>query len=165
MGPWWSVQHPVSGMFSLEGAQTPYSLSLFLLIAIYSPYWRCYYSNTDAIIYVVDSCDRERLSVSKDELVSMMQVELSFKLVDFGEPFSLIIMPSLPFLVFAFTGRGIEGCDTIGICKQTGARPHFYGNSLLEICPSLFVTFFSGYAKCHDSRRSVRGTWTGGSQK
>ncbi|KIH58696.1 ADP-ribosylation factor family protein [Ancylostoma duodenale] len=24
------------------------------------PYWRCYYANTDAIIYVVDSADRDR---------------------------------------------------------------------------------------------------------
>ena len=32
------------------------------------PYWRCYYSNTDAIIYVVDSCDKDRMSISKQEL-------------------------------------------------------------------------------------------------
>lgn len=25
------------------------------------PYWRCYYANTDAIIYVVDSADRDRV--------------------------------------------------------------------------------------------------------
>lgn len=25
------------------------------------PYWRCYYPNTDAIIFVVDSCDVDRL--------------------------------------------------------------------------------------------------------
>ena len=29
------------------------------------PYWRCYYSNTDAIIYVVDSADRDRMGISK----------------------------------------------------------------------------------------------------
>eukprot|EP00731_Ephydatia_muelleri_P005798 Em0003g46a len=39
------------------------------------PYWRCYYANTDAIIYVVDSVDRERLSISKSELVSMLEEE------------------------------------------------------------------------------------------
>ncbi|XP_015783521.1 ADP-ribosylation factor-like protein 1 [Tetranychus urticae] len=39
------------------------------------PYWRCYYSNTDAIIYVVDSCDRDRLGISKQELVSMLEEE------------------------------------------------------------------------------------------
>lgn len=38
------------------------------------PYWRCYYSNTDAIIYVVDSSDRERIGISKQELVSMLEV-------------------------------------------------------------------------------------------
>ncbi|EDV28573.1 ADP-ribosylation factor-like protein 1 [Trichoplax sp. H2] len=39
------------------------------------PYWRCYYSNTDAIIYVVDSMDRERIGVSKGELVAMLEEE------------------------------------------------------------------------------------------
>ncbi|KAA3678641.1 ADP-ribosylation factor-like protein 1 [Paragonimus westermani] len=37
------------------------------------PYWRCYYSNTDAIIYVVDSMDRDRVGISKQELVSMLE--------------------------------------------------------------------------------------------
>lgn len=36
-------------------------------------YWRCYYSNTDAIIYVVDSADRERIGISKEELISMLE--------------------------------------------------------------------------------------------
>ncbi|CAB3373711.1 Hypothetical predicted protein [Cloeon dipterum] len=39
------------------------------------PYWRCYYSNTDAIIYVVDSADRDRIGISKDELVYMLEEE------------------------------------------------------------------------------------------
>ncbi|KAF2346125.1 Small GTPase superfamily ARF/SAR type [Trinorchestia longiramus] len=39
------------------------------------PYWRCYYSNTDAIIYVVDSADRERIGISRQELVSMLEEE------------------------------------------------------------------------------------------
>lgn len=37
------------------------------------PYWRCYYSNTDAIIYVVDSMDQDRMGISKQELVSMLE--------------------------------------------------------------------------------------------
>ncbi|KAJ1935597.1 Arf GTPase arl1, partial [Kickxella alabastrina] len=36
------------------------------------PYWRCYYANTDAVIYVVDSCDRDRIGTSRDELASML---------------------------------------------------------------------------------------------
>jgi len=39
------------------------------------PYWRCYFSNTDAIIYVVDSADKDRIGVSKHELVSMLEEE------------------------------------------------------------------------------------------
>ncbi|KAH8239309.1 hypothetical protein KR200_010519, partial [Drosophila serrata] len=39
------------------------------------PYWRCYYSNTDAIIYVVDSADRDRIGISKDELLYMLREE------------------------------------------------------------------------------------------
>eukprot|EP00700_Malawimonas_jakobiformis_P002417 EC724080.1.p1 GENE.EC724080.1~~EC724080.1.p1 ORF type:complete len:182 (+),score=20.45 EC724080.1:52-597(+) len=39
------------------------------------PYWRCYYGNTDAIVYVVDSADRDRLGISKAELVAMLREE------------------------------------------------------------------------------------------
>lgn len=38
------------------------------------PFWRCYYSDTDAIIYVVDSADKDRIGISKDELLCMLQV-------------------------------------------------------------------------------------------
>nr|BAG61128.1 unnamed protein product [Homo sapiens] len=36
------------------------------------PYWRCYYSNTDAVIYVVDSCDRDRIGISKSEMANSL---------------------------------------------------------------------------------------------
>eukprot|EP00960_Hanusia_phi_P050086 759983-Hanusia_phi.AAC.3 len=36
------------------------------------PYWRCYYPNTNAIIYVVDSADQERINICKDELLAML---------------------------------------------------------------------------------------------
>jgi len=39
------------------------------------PYWRCYYQNTQAIIYVVDSTDVDRLEISKQELHSMLEEE------------------------------------------------------------------------------------------
>ena len=38
------------------------------------PYWRCYYANTDAVIYVVDSADRDRMGISKSELYAMLEV-------------------------------------------------------------------------------------------
>ena len=39
------------------------------------PYWRCYYPNTDAIIFVVDSADSERMAVAKGELNAMLDEE------------------------------------------------------------------------------------------
>ncbi|KAF6262567.1 ARF-like small GTPase [Scenedesmus sp. NREL 46B-D3] len=39
------------------------------------PYWRCYYPNTQAIIYVVDSSDVERIGISKEEFHAIVQEE------------------------------------------------------------------------------------------
>lgn len=39
------------------------------------PYWRCYYANTDAVIYVVDASDHERIGTSGAELKSMLDEE------------------------------------------------------------------------------------------
>jgi len=37
------------------------------------PYWRAYYgSNCNAIIYVIDSADKERLGIAKQELFAML---------------------------------------------------------------------------------------------
>jgi ADP-ribosylation factor-like protein 1 len=38
------------------------------------PYWRCYYANTSAVIYVVDSADPDRVATCKQELLSMLDV-------------------------------------------------------------------------------------------
>ena len=40
---------------------------------IFRPYWRCYYANTDGIVFVVDSADVDRTSTAKTELTSMLQ--------------------------------------------------------------------------------------------
>jgi len=37
------------------------------------PYWRCYYPNTDAIIFVVDSTDVDRFDIAKRELWAMLE--------------------------------------------------------------------------------------------
>ena len=39
------------------------------------PYWRCYYQNTNAVIYVVDSADHDRMGISKQELIAMLEEE------------------------------------------------------------------------------------------
>ena len=36
------------------------------------PYWRCYYQNTNAVIYVVDSADPERMGISRQELCARL---------------------------------------------------------------------------------------------
>ena len=39
------------------------------------PYWRCYYQDTNAVVFVIDSADRERLDIAKQELDLMLQEE------------------------------------------------------------------------------------------
>ena len=36
------------------------------------PYWRCYYQDTNAVVYVIDSADPERLEIAKQELELML---------------------------------------------------------------------------------------------
>ena len=39
------------------------------------PYWRCYYANTAAVIFVIDSTDIERLHTASEELAAMLNEE------------------------------------------------------------------------------------------
>jgi len=39
------------------------------------PYWRCYFPDTNAVVYVVDSLDRDRLPDSREELTLMLEEE------------------------------------------------------------------------------------------
>jgi ADP-ribosylation factor-like protein 1 len=55
-----------------------YNFILINYLYIYKkirPYWRSYYPNTNGIIYVIDSFDKERLKISKDELMMMLEEE------------------------------------------------------------------------------------------
>jgi len=40
----------------------------------FRPYWRCYFPNTQAIIYVVDSSDTDRLVTAKEEFHAILEV-------------------------------------------------------------------------------------------
>lgn len=60
--------------FPLTSFLVSHPLNFLFLSLICRPYWRCYYSNTDAVIYVVDSSDRDRMGISKSELVAMLEV-------------------------------------------------------------------------------------------
>ena len=37
------------------------------------PYWKNYYANTDAIIYMVDSCDKRRFDEAAEELMGLLE--------------------------------------------------------------------------------------------
>ncbi|CAJ1944975.1 unnamed protein product [Sphenostylis stenocarpa] len=39
------------------------------------PYWRCYFPNTQAIIYVADSSDVDRLVIAKEEFHAILEEE------------------------------------------------------------------------------------------
>ena len=64
-------------------------------LPVLRPYWRCYYGNTDAIVYVVDSADRDRLGISKAELVAMLRVR-----------FILVCVSFFYFIVFLLCATG-----------------------------------------------------------
>jgi small GTP-binding protein len=40
------------------------------------PYWHCYLQNVDAIVYVVDSADRDRLEEARDELERFLRNDI-----------------------------------------------------------------------------------------
>ena len=68
VGPWGPIEHTVQ--------QIQHSFVSFSLAD--RPYWRCYFPNTSAIIYVIDSADHARLSTSRTELLTMLsEVELN----------------------------------------------------------------------------------------
>jgi ADP-ribosylation factor-like protein 1 len=39
------------------------------------PYWRCYYANTAAVVFVVDATDHSRLETAAEELAAMLNEE------------------------------------------------------------------------------------------
>lgn len=74
MGFRWANQYKV-----ILNVYTRYVLGLYFNVfkwnIYHRPYWRCYYSNTDAVIYVVDSVDKDRMQTSREELHAMLEEE------------------------------------------------------------------------------------------
>ncbi|KAG4100123.1 ADP-ribosylation factor family-domain-containing protein [Neocallimastix lanati (nom. inval.)] len=96
------------------------------------PYWRCYYTNTDAIIYVVDSVDKDRIATSKEELLAMLDeeelkdtallvfankqdMEGAMSVMDVSNALGLSLLKNRTWTIFkcsAVTGEGLtEGMD------------------------------------------------------
>ncbi len=75
------------------------------------PYWRCYYANTNAVIYVVDSVDKDRIGTAKEELMSMLEeeeLENAAVLVFANKqdlPGYVSLLPLLPFLLLFGVGN------------------------------------------------------------
>lgn len=72
MGSWGPIKYTVR---YLHFPPFPCSSRGLLLISGERPYWRCYFPNTSAIIYVIDSSDAARLKTSRTELLTMLAEE------------------------------------------------------------------------------------------
>ncbi|PNY03989.1 ADP-ribosylation factor-like protein [Trifolium pratense] len=88
------------------------------------PLWRHYFSNTDGLIYVVDSLDRERISQAKQE----------FQVAIINDPFML----NSVILVFANKQdlRGamtpMEVCEGLGLFDLKNRKWHIQGTCALK---------------------------------
>lgn len=77
------------------------------------PLWRHYYTNTDAIIFVVDSSDRERMFEAETELQTLLTAsEL--------EGVRVLILANKQDLPNALSAN--EVAEKLGLYKQSGAR-------------------------------------------
>ena len=47
-------------------------LTTFFFFLLFRPLWRHYFQNTQGLIFVVDSNDRERIGEARDELMRML---------------------------------------------------------------------------------------------
>lgn len=115
------------------------------------PYWRCYYANTDAVIYVVDSVDRDRVSTAKEELMAMLEED---ELKDA----SLLVFANKQDMAGAMTAAEVSdalGLSTLmnrqwSIYKTSAVKGEgltdgldWYVFSFLFLSVYLFVVFFS----------------------
>jgi ADP-ribosylation factor protein 1 len=86
------------------------------------PLWRHYYDNTNAIIYVIDSIDRERLKESSDELQKILKEPLLINAPlliytnkqDLPNPISVVELANI-FELYAIRNRKwyIQSCSAI----------------------------------------------------
>ena len=94
------------------------------------PYWRCYYPNTQAIIYVVDSSDVERIGISKEEFHAIVEEE---ELKD-----ALILVYANKQVCFGARGGGRGDC----LLRQAGPTglTRAYLNKVFYIKPLPLLT-------------------------
>ena len=65
---WWCVYNNSITKYAVQSINISYSVP-----SSQRPLWKQYYYNTDAVVFVVDSNDRERMSECRDELHHVMK--------------------------------------------------------------------------------------------
>ena len=88
------------------------------------PYWKNYYQNTDAIIYMVDSADKRRNDEAAEELESLMSEEL---------------LATCPVLVFANKQARRAHRSRVAVPTRLFLRP-------ASLSPATFIYFISDIA-------------------
>ena len=101
------------------------------------PYWRCYYQNTNAVIYVVDSADHERMGISKQELMAMLEEEE---------------LKDAALMVFANK-------------QDLPVRLSVRAESLRAVCAHVPFAMRAPCAECASIRADSRPTWAGVAQE
>ena len=63
------------------------------------PYWKCYYPKTNAVVFVIDSSDKERIDIAKQELflTDRNQILYIFLIIKY---FSYVIIIKEPYLLY-----------------------------------------------------------------
>ena len=94
----------------------------------FRPYWKCYYEKTNAIVFVIDSTDKERLDIAKQELFILIKeeelegvpiallankqdIEGALSDIEISEKMGLCDIKNSPWAIFktiAKTGVGID---------------------------------------------------------
>ncbi|KAL3586321.1 hypothetical protein D5086_013188 [Populus alba] len=142
------------------------------------PYWRCYFPNTQAIIYVVDSSDTDRLVIAKDEFHAILEEEelrgavvliyankqdLPGALDDAAvtEALELHKIKNRQWAIFktsAVKGEGLfEGLDWRGTLV-TGTNPfNFYVIGKKTLLSHLSAIFLMLIATCNEAVHSTSG--------
>ena len=78
------------------------------------PYWRNYFDQTDALVFVIDSADRKRLEEAGEELAELLEEEKME-----GKP--LLVLANKQDLITALSPEEIA--DTLNLFSLQGQRP------------------------------------------
>ena len=125
------------------------------------PYWRCYYANTAAVVFVIDSTDIERLNTAAEELSAMLNED---ELRDAN------------LLVFANKQDqpGAKGAGEISEALRLGelrdrnwsivACSAIDGSGVEEGMDWLVVCIFAGHSACLLTRSDCTNSWTANHQ-